>query len=362
MRPFLFALATAFLAAQPGSEALPLPGIPFAPRGYVCQRAVKPPVIDGRLDDAVWREAPWTEDFTDIEGPGKPAPRFRTRAKMAWDDRYFYVAAELEEPDVWATLKARDSVIFNDNDFEIFLDPDGSTSPYLEFEMNALGTVWDLLLLRPYREGGRVAVNGWDIHGLRTGVAVQGTLNRSGDKDRGWTLEVALPWTALTEIASRSGAPLPGDRWRVNFSRVEWRTKGVAGRYAKVNGPDGKPLPEDNWVWSPQGIIAMHYPEMWGFMQFSDRAAGTPEAAFALRAEDQVRWALRRVYYAQRNRRARAGGYGASLSELALDDLRLPQGWTLRLEGTEGAWIAEAQDGRQCLRIDAQGALTSRAR
>ncbi len=358
MRYVLSLLAASILAAQSAPEALPLPAIPFAPRHYVAQRALKAPVIDGHLDDEVWKQAAWTEDFVDIEGPGKPAPRFRTRAKMAWDDTYFYVAAEMEEPDVWATLKTRDSVIFQDNDFEIFIDPDGSTSPYYEFEMNALGTVWDLMLLRPYREGGRVAVNGWDYHGLKRGVAVQGTLNRSGDKDRSWAVEVAIPWASLTEVASRSGAPRPGDRWRVNFSRVEWRTKIAGKRHVKLKGADGKDLPEDNWVWSPQGIIAMHYPEMWGFVQFSAQPAGAPEAAATLTEEDHLRWALRRVYYAQRNHRVKAGRYAATLKELALEALNVPAGWILKVEGGEATWSAEAIDDRGArLSIDALGAL-----
>src|SRR5262249_59280634 len=66
------------------------------PKGYVCYRAASPPRIDGRLDDAAWRDAPWTDDFVDIEGDVKPRPRFRTRAKMLWDADYFYVVAELE--------------------------------------------------------------------------------------------------------------------------------------------------------------------------------------------------------------------------------------------------------------------------
>ena len=47
------------------------------------------------VDDAAWRDAPWTEDFVDIEGSKQPAPTFRTRAKMLWDDTYFYIGAEL---------------------------------------------------------------------------------------------------------------------------------------------------------------------------------------------------------------------------------------------------------------------------
>src|SRR5262249_43792174 len=150
------------------------------PKGYVCYRARSPIAIDGRLDDSAWRDAPWTDDFADIEGDVRPKPRFRTRAKMLWDDRCLYVAAELEEPHVWATLTRHDAVIFRDNDFEVFLDPDGDSHLYAELELNALDTTWDLLLPKPYKDGGR-AVHAWEIAGLRTAVHVDGTLNDPGD-------------------------------------------------------------------------------------------------------------------------------------------------------------------------------------
>src|SRR5689334_19803249 len=108
------------------------------PKRYTCYRASAPIQIDGRLHDAAWRKAPWTSRFVDIEGSKKPLPRFHTRAKMLWDDQYFYVGAELQEPDVWATLTEHDSVIFRDNDFEVFLWPPGVGRSYFEFEMNAL--------------------------------------------------------------------------------------------------------------------------------------------------------------------------------------------------------------------------------
>ena len=106
---------------------------------------------------------------------------------MLWDDQYLYVAAELEEPHVWATLTEHDSVIFHDNDFEVFLNPSGDGLNYFEFEINALNTSWDLFLPKPYREGGK-ADNSWDIPGLRTAVHVNGTLNDPRDTDRGWTV------------------------------------------------------------------------------------------------------------------------------------------------------------------------------
>ena len=36
--------------------------------------------------------------------------------------------------------------VFNDNDFEVFVDPDGSTHGYKEIEINAIRTIFDLLM------------------------------------------------------------------------------------------------------------------------------------------------------------------------------------------------------------------------
>lgn len=234
------------------------------PLRYTCLRADSPIRIDGLLDDASWKKASWTPNFVDIEGAAKPLPRFRTRAKMLWDDDYFYIAAELEEPHVWGTLTEHDAVIFHDNDFEVFLNPSGDTLNYFEFEMNALNTGWDLFLPKPYKKRGK-ADNSWEIPGLKTAVHIDGTLNNPRDTDRGWTLEIAFPWKAF---ASRAPVrrPLAGESWRVNFSRVEWRIDIRDGRYQKTPG-----FREDNWVWSPQGLIDMHVPEKWGYVRFEGR-------------------------------------------------------------------------------------------
>lgn len=307
------------LPGQSAEFVPPEPIVPWAPRSYVAYRTDRPLAVDGRLDEAAWQAAPWTEDFLDIEGPSKPTPRFRTRAKLLWDTTNLYIAADLSEPDVWATLTERDAVIFRDNDFEVFIDPDGDTQSYYELEVNALGTAWDLFLPRAYRDEGH-AVNGWDIHGLRVGVKVDGTLNRPGDTDRGWTVELALPWAALRDAANTAAPPRPGDQWRVNFSRVEWRTHVERGRYVKDTDPaTGKPLAEDNWLWTPQGVINAHYPEMWGFVQFSDRVAGQGTEAFVPRVVDGEKWMLRVLYYRERAFHAAHGYFTDDLAKLGLE-------------------------------------------
>ena len=275
------------------------------PEGYVCTRAEKI-VVDGRLDEASWTKAPWTHDFQDIEGSGKAKPRFRTRAKMLWDNNYFYVAAELEEPHVWGTITNHDAVIFQDPDFEVFIDPDGDRHNYYEFEMNALNAGWDLLLKKPYIDGGP-ALNEWEIPGLKTGVHVNGTLNSPNDKDQSWTVEIAFPWKVLREFSKQKAPPADGDIWRVDFSRVEWKIEIKDGKYSKVPGTK-----EDNWIWSPMGIIDMHRPENWGYVKFVQK--DRPEVFVPKRNPEADK--LLGLYYAQKQFHEKNKQFAKSLQEL----------------------------------------------
>ena len=243
----------------------PAPVLPqdTLPRVYEAVPAPSSIVSDGDLSEAAWATAPWTEDFLDIRGPGHPTPSLRTRIKILWDDEYLYIGAELEEPHLWATLLERDAILYRDDDFEVFLDPDGDGLDYFELEINALGTEFDLFLDRPYNQGGRADID-WDMVGLKTGVSLWGSLNDPSDEDRGWSVEVAIPWEALAVPP-----PTPGVSWRVNFSRVDWPLEIVGDRYRKTAEPSRENRhPESNWVWSPQGAINMHIPERWGVVRF----------------------------------------------------------------------------------------------
>jgi len=260
MRSLLVLLVTAAVGSAVGGRG-------SEPREYDAPRREGALVVDGRLDDPAWAAAPWSEPFVDIEGDTRPRPPLGTRVRMLWDEQYWYIGAELEEPDLWGTIQVRDSVIYLDDDFEVFADPDGDGLRYFELEINALGTVWDLFLPRPYRDGGK-ARNEWDITGLRSAVALHGTINDPSDRDQGWSVELAIPWDAFADSGRTRIPPRPGDRWRVNFSRVDWTLDVVGGGYRKRIGPDGKRLPEANWVWSPQGVVNMHLPERWGTVRF----------------------------------------------------------------------------------------------
>jgi hypothetical protein len=232
---------------------------------------------------------------------------------MLWDDKYFYIGAQLEEPHVWGTLTQHDSIIFQDNDFEVFIDPAGSNHNYGEFEINALNTGWDLLLKKPYRDGGP-AENSWEIPGLKTAVHVDGSLNDPRDVDKGWSIEIAIPWEVLAKLSKQPAPPRDGVQWRANFSRVEWRHDIVDGKYRKV--PKSR---EDNWVWSPQGVVDMHRPEKWGYVQFSTAPPG--KGVFRPDPAGPAKYLLHRIYYAQRQFLGEHKRYAQTLGELGLAEI-----------------------------------------
>lgn len=336
------------------ADSFPTPQLPWGPLTYTACQTSGELLMDGRLDEPDWQAAPWTADFVDIEGELNPAPFLRTRAKLLWDNDFLYIGAELEEPHIWATLSQRDAVIFHDNDFEVFIDPDGDTHDYYELEINAMGTLWDLLLIKPYRDRQQVAVNAWDIREIEYGIHIDGSLNDPSDLDKAWFVELKIPLSTLAECAHKPVPPLQGDWWRLNFSRVHWQTEGVDGSYRKIPG-----RPECNWVWSPQGLIAMHYPERWGYLFFAHAPAGS-EISFAIPALEHRKEALRQLYYLQKEHHAQKGRYARSLRSLAIPEaLMALLSPAPRIESTSQSYIITlpATDEFPALHIREDGLL-----
>jgi len=236
------------------------------PKHYIVTKAQNELIIDGKADEPSWKNAVFTDNFIDIEGIKQP--KYNTKIKMLWNDNYLYVYSEMEEPHIWATLKQRDTIIYYNNDFEVFIDPSGKAQDYGEIEINALNTVWDLYLDKPYRTGGKAYFN-WNLDSLKTAVQIYGSLNNPSDIDSLWTIEMAIPLKPIMALKNDSEAkPRDDEQWRINFSRVEWEHDIIDGRYERKK-ENGKHMKEYNWVWSNQKVINMHQPETWGFLQFT---------------------------------------------------------------------------------------------
>lgn len=237
------------------------------PKLYPVQKTNVPITIDGKDNDKAWQDVPFSDSFIDIEGNDSKKPPYNTQIKMLWDDQFLYIYAKLEEPHIWGDLDQHDAIIYHNNDFEVFIKPYENQSTYFEIEVNSLNTVLDLLMNKPYRLGGEAKIH-WDLKGFKSAVHIQGTNNNPHDIDKYWSIEMAIPFSGIQSFG-RKITPEIGDHWRINFSRVQWQYEIINGKYIRKK-ENGKLMPEENWVWNPIGIINMHYPEQWGYLQFSD--------------------------------------------------------------------------------------------
>ena len=238
-----FACAAAFLLL--GLALLAQPSYPVF-------RSVGKMKIDGKMDEPAWKATRPLSALADIrDDKSLPVPTKNTTIKMLWDDEYLYIGAYLEEDDIVAHLTQRDTIIYKENDFEVFMDPDGNGRDYFEIETSAKGAILDLIMDRPYSEGGNFFM-GWDCKGMLVATSMDGTPNRPSDKDKGWGVEFAIPRrSVMWGFDSPSEHPV----WRMNFSRVE---------YLHKEGP------EENWVWAPTGKVDIHIPDKWGYVMFVD--------------------------------------------------------------------------------------------
>lgn len=314
------------------------------PLHYICYRAAGPIIVDGKADEKCWKNAPWSEEFIDIEGPAMPAPLHSTRIKMLWDTSYLYIFALMEEPHLWATLTERESVIFYDNDFEVFIDPDGDTHNYYELEINAFGTEWDLMLTKPYRFGG-LPITAWNINGLKSGVHLNGTINQPSDTDTSWSVELAIPLSIIAETADSLAIPVDGKQWRINFSRVHWKLEVKDGKYVKATNPaTGKPFPEYNWVWSPQWAINMHKPEYWGYLQFSESIAGAETITYTPEPDFEVKALMRELFNRQYQYSRENNRFAKNINQLVKPG-EFQAMEAILMEATETSFIISAPAG-----------------
>lgn len=194
---------------------------------YQVQRAASPIAIDGRLDEYAWEHAAQINDFERILND-YDAVEWSTRAKMLWDDTYLYVAFTCADGDMWAIYEQEDDKLWEEEVVEVFIDPDGDGRNYLELEVSPTNTVVDLLIHSVEPEFSSSVE--WDIAGLLTAVQTYGTVNDDSDVDQGWSVEIAIPWSAMAADVTGGQRPVPGTDWRLNLYRIERK----AGREAKL--------------------------------------------------------------------------------------------------------------------------------
>ncbi|MHA1124401.1 MAG: carbohydrate-binding family 9-like protein [Candidatus Heimdallarchaeota archaeon] len=256
---------------------------------YTCYRISEPLSIDGNLQKKPWLHAP-KGTLVDLV-TGEKAP-LETKIATLWDNEYLYVAFCVEEPDIQATLTERDSLVYSENDIELFI---AGEDCYYEFQINALGTIYevffiwqeaytkesrfytpefnlltkkidvlggfqDVLRYEKHPRGKRWAFMDWDFPGLKTAVTVQGTINDSSDIDQGWMVELAFPWKGMKSLFGKNIEPRDTTTLRINFSRFEVRMENKNSE----NNPPG-------WSLNAHGVYDSHIPNCFSIVHLSSK-------------------------------------------------------------------------------------------
>ncbi len=240
---------------------------------YPCARAVDTVVVDGHLNEKSWLKAPRSRLFSDHTGA---RALFDTTAALVWDDRCLYIGWWLEDRDIHAIHEASSPDIRQDSHVGLLLIGPGA---YYDLAVNPLGAtaetccIWkeayredtrfhvpefDLAVHKPEVLGGgsrtdfsamRWGFSDWRFPGLRVGVQVEGDPNRRDRSDRGWNVELALPWEGFKWLVNgQTASPAPGDVWRIGLLRRQ------------VIDQRGHRW-QATWTWQPLDLVDGRIPE-----------------------------------------------------------------------------------------------------
>lgn len=239
--------------------------------------------VDGKGDDKAWAAAASSGPFVDVgSGRAPTASPVQGEVKLAWDDKALYLLFDVKDPDVVGHFT---SAAEQPNDFtatgqpklwtkdtvEIMTDPDGDgdNKDYFEIQVNPQNRVFHSKFdaynsPRAPGESGPFGHEDWDP-GLKSAVVVRGTLDQKSDRDEGYVVEMAIPWTAYAKGAAKL-PPAHGDTWRMNFyamqdnGGVAWSPILGQGNFHKASrfgrvtwAVRGRPLGEPDDAGAPSG-------------------------------------------------------------------------------------------------------------
>jgi hypothetical protein len=190
--------------SQPSQPAAKSTGLGFVvpaekARPIVVARFEKPPTIDGKLDEEVWRTAAVFKDFYQIDPGDNTAPTKPTEVLVGYDSKFLYIAFRAfdEKDKVRATVAKRDN-IFSDDYVGMFLDTFNDQRKAFEFFFNPLGIQGDGVITEGRGEDFSVDIL----------MDSKGLIN-----DDGYFVEIAIPFKSLRYEAGK------GKLWGVHFLR-----------------------------------------------------------------------------------------------------------------------------------------------
>lgn len=203
--------------------------------------------IDGVLDEDAWKNSERVALKFNETGEEVSDSSIMTWIRTCYDEQNFYIAFECNDSDIWSEFSDRDDHLWENDAVEIFIDTDGILNTYYEIQVSPKNVLFDAHLEIPTKTNDDEII-AFDVAGIQTAVAVDGTLNMREDTDKKWTVEISIPMADLTE----EKASIESGTWRINFFRMNHDLKGER--------------PELGW--SPT-YGDFHIPSKFGVLKFS---------------------------------------------------------------------------------------------
>ncbi|MDD3725731.1 MAG: carbohydrate-binding family 9-like protein [Candidatus Ratteibacteria bacterium] len=199
----------------------------LVPAEVVAIYTESPVVIDGKLDDSVWKRAT-RYNLSLSKDRRSDVPQEGGEVMLAWDDEFLYIGAYLIDSDIIQTGEEDQMHFYTTGDvLEVFLKPE-KEEWYWELygtPNNKKTVFWfpSRKFLGIFRNMDRWTKNMVDI---KVATQIEGTLNNSNDRDRYWTIELSLPvrniapWYMFTPRQEHYFGP--GSEWRILISRYNY--------------------------------------------------------------------------------------------------------------------------------------------
>lgn len=185
---------------------------------YPCRYTDSPVKLTGLLDDPAWKKAQSLVFYVAATGE---APISKTEGKILWDENYLYVGFKAYDKDIWSYFTQRDDPTCLEDVLEIFFKTNPNADPYFNFEINALGTIYDAFSLKGGAGGGdNHRWRRWDCEGAVVKIFIKGELNNPEVIDEYWQMEVAIPFAQLPTLKGNS--PNAGDVWSFHLARYDY--------------------------------------------------------------------------------------------------------------------------------------------
>ena len=214
--------------------------------------AGEPVKLDGKLDDAVWTGASSVSLVNTMTGVPEPP---KTAVKTAWDEENLYIAYVVDDDYLRSSFTQDDDHLWEQDCVEVMVDPDGDEKNYFELQVSPANKHFDTRYesRRTPRPYGHIDFNS----GLKSGVSVRGTLNDE-EADEGYTVELAIPWTAFAMGEPKHEKPTANSTWRLNFFVLDARSE----HDQRAVG------------WSPPRVGDFHVPRRFGMVVFDPAKPG----------------------------------------------------------------------------------------